>query len=125
MYASRVRCDSPARSTFATTGVPSESSALYTSPIQPPPSGRAQRRRSPKAASTPSAMSPSATMVLQVPPPDVLQEPLRRLFHEIHDQLEALRPAVVRVRDLRLWPSRGIVHKEPHLGYAASAERLH
>src|SRR5215213_3095552 len=115
MCASRSRCDSPARSTFATTGVPSESSTLYTSPMQPPPIGRMRRRCSPREA-TPSAMiSSGGTAVPQVPPPDILQEFLRSLLDEVHDQLEALPSAIVGVRDLRLRPSRCVVDKEPHL----------
>src|SRR5215216_1380961 len=56
MYASRSRCDSPSLSTLATSLVPSSRSTLKTSPIQPPPSGRALFKRSPKESSTPSAM---------------------------------------------------------------------
>src|SRR5215212_4118846 len=88
MYASRFRCDWALRSTFATSVVPSASSTLYTSPMQPPPIGRASRRRSPKTASTSSAMIFSDPAV--APLADNPQEPSRRLFREVHDAIEAL-----------------------------------
>src|SRR5215212_5080280 len=100
MYVSRSRYESPSVSTLATSGVPSSSSTLYTSPMQPPPIGRALFRRSPKEASTPEAMIRSATGVLV---PDLLQETLRGFFDEIQDVLETARSAVVRVWDLALW----------------------
>src|SRR5215213_6167009 len=100
MYASRSRYESPSVSTLATSGVPSSSSTLYTSPMQPPPIERARFRRSPKVASTPEAMIRSAAGVLV---PDLLQETLRGFFDEIQDVLETVRSAIVRVWDLALW----------------------
>src|ERR671916_287110 len=99
MYASRSRCASPSLSTLATSGVPSSSSALYTSPMQPPPRGRTESIRSPRCASTPSATIFSATFP-QVPVADVIEETLRCLFYQIEDVLETLGAAAVRVRDL-------------------------
>src|SRR5919202_4195890 len=101
MYASRSRCDSAFRSTFATSIVPSSSSTLYTSPMQPPPIGRAETNRSPRAAATPSAtiFSDTAGRVL---PLDLLQEPLRGGLDEIQYALEALRTTVEGGRDLAL-----------------------
>src|SRR5918992_232943 len=88
MYASRSRCDSPARSTFATAFEPSESSALYTSPMQPPPIGRARTSLVPSTASTLSEIRRSA-MVREVLLLDLLQKPLRRFLDKIHNVLEA------------------------------------
>src|SRR5919112_1494291 len=62
MYASRSRCDSPAWSTLATAFDPSESSASYTSPMQPPPIGRARTSLVPSAASTPPEIRRSTTI---------------------------------------------------------------
>src|SRR5215210_5717740 len=118
MYASRSRCASPPRSTLATTGVPFSNSARYTSPMHPPPSGRALRRRSPNAASTPSAMSLSATD-LRVPFPDVPQQTLRGRLHEIQDVLEAACAAVVGVGDLG-FRAGGEVEEGTHDGAAAA-----
>src|SRR5919199_679347 len=105
MYASRSRCEPPARSTFATTNVPSESSAPYTSPMQPPPIGRTLVIRSPSAVSTSpeikgSAMAPALRVCREVPPSDVLQKSFRRRLDEVHDELETIKAAVVGVRDL-------------------------
>src|SRR5215204_1494122 len=102
MYASRSRWDSPFRSTLATSGVPSSSSTLYTSPMQPPPRGRTERIRSPRYASTPSATIFSATF-RQVPVKDVIEESLGCLFYQIHDMLETIGAAAVRIRDLAFW----------------------
>src|SRR5829696_3257366 len=99
MYASRSRCDSPSLSTLATSGVPSSSSTLYTSPMQPPPRGRTERVRSPRYASTPSARVFSATF-RQVPGADVIEESLGCLFYQIQDALESIGPVTVRIRDL-------------------------
>src|SRR5215210_5881880 len=89
MYASRSRCDSPSLSTLATSGVPSSSSALYTSPMQPPPRGRTKSIRSPRCASTPSATILSATF-RQVARADVVEETLGCLFDQIYDVLETI-----------------------------------
>src|SRR5829696_4421973 len=98
MYASRSRCDSALRSTFATSVVPSASSTLYTSPMQPPPIGRAPRRRSPKVASISSAMIFSNTAV--APLTDNLRETSGCLFREVHDAIEALgTPVAAESRD--------------------------
>src|SRR5918998_3997813 len=115
MYASRSRCDSPARSTFATAFEPSESSALYTSPMQPPPIGRARTSLVPSTASTLSEIRRSA-MIREVPLLDLLQKPLRRLLHEIQYVLETVGPAVEGVGDLCLIPARGVVQEGPDLG---------
>src|ERR671921_1126064 len=101
MYASRSRCDSPSRSTFATSGVPSSSSARYTSPMQPPPRGRTESSRSPRCASTPSATTLSATS-RQVPAADVVEETLGCLFDQIEYVLEAFRATVIWIGDLAL-----------------------
>src|ERR671911_2303389 len=101
MYASRFRCDSPSLSTLATRGVPSSSSARYTSPIQPPPIGRALFRRSPRCASTHSATILSATLP-QMPLADVLQETLRCFLYEIQHMLELVGTAGVRIWYLAL-----------------------
>src|SRR4051794_22595508 len=98
-------------------GVPSESSTLYTSPMQPPPIGRMLRRCSPREVTPSATISSRGTAVPQVSPPDILQESLRSLLNEVHDQLEAPRSAIVGVRALRLRPSRYIFDKEPHLDW--------
>src|SRR5919112_3620202 len=96
MYASRSRCESPSLSTLATSGGPSSSSALYTSPMQPPPRGRTESIRSPRCASTPSATNFSATF-RQVPVADVIEESLGCLFYQIQDELETIGTAAVGV----------------------------
>src|SRR5918994_2419738 len=99
MYASRSRCESPSLSTLATSGVPSSNSALYTSPMQPPPRGRAESIRSPRCASTPSATIFSATF-LEVPVADVIEESLGCLFYQIENPFESIGAAGVGVGDL-------------------------
>src|ERR687898_1399543 len=121
MYASRSRCDSPARSTFATAFEPSESSALYTSPMQPPPSGRARTSLVPSTASTLSEIRRSA-MIREVLLLDLLQKPLRRLLDKLHNVLEALRSSVVGVRHLGLGTPRREVQKGFNLSVASSAK---
>src|ERR671921_2584676 len=121
MYASRSRCDSPARSTFATAFEPSESSALYTSPMQPPPIGRARTSLVPSTASTLSEIRRSA-MIHEVPLLDLLQKPLRRLLDKIQNVLEALRSSVVGVRHLGLGTPRREVQKGFNLSVALSAK---
>src|SRR5919107_4437439 len=101
MYASRSRCDSPSLSTLATSGVPSSSSAWYTSPMQPPPRGRTEINRPPRRASIPSATILSAT-VRQVAGTDVIEETLRCLFDQTEDVLETIGATVVGVGDLTL-----------------------
>src|SRR5215203_182110 len=118
MYASRSRRGSPPRSTLATTGIPFSNSAWYTSPMHPPPSGRALRRRCPNAASTPSAMSLSAND-LRVPLPDVSQQTLRGRLHEVQNVLEAACAAVVGVGDLA-FGAGGEVEEGAHDGSAAA-----
>src|SRR5215210_16803 len=122
MYASRSRCASPPRSTLATSGVPSSSSALYTSPMQPPPKGRTLRRRSPRWARTPSDTKLSATGV-QVVPADVLDQTLRRLLHEVEDAIEAVRAAIVGVRHLTLRRALREVEEGPDDGVAVAEGR--
>src|SRR5918998_1455036 len=121
MYASRSRCDSPARSTFATAFEPSESSALYTSPMQPPPIGRARTSLVPSTASTLSEIRRSA-MIREVPLLDLLQKPLRCLLDKIHNVLEALRSSVVGVRHLGLGTPRREVQKGFNLSVAPSTK---
>src|ERR671917_702134 len=121
MYASRSRCDSPARSTFATAFEPSESSALNTSPMQPPSIGRARTSLVPSTASTLSEIRRSA-MVREVPLLDLLQKPLRRLLDKIHNVLEALRSSVVGVRHLGLGTPRREVQKGLNFSVAPSAK---
>src|SRR5918997_6511221 len=99
MYASRSRCASPSLSTLATSGVPSSSSARYTSPMQPPPSGRTESILSPRCSSTPSATILSATF-FHVPLADIVEEPLGGLLDKIQDVLELIRAAGVRIGDL-------------------------
>src|ERR687890_423015 len=99
MYASRSRCESPSLSTLATSGGPSSNSALYTSPIQPPPRGRTESIRSPRFASIPSATMFSATF-RQVSVADVIEESLGCLFYQIQDVLEIIGAAPVGVGDL-------------------------
>src|SRR5919112_5779142 len=96
MYASRSRWDSPFRSTLATSGEPFSSSALYTSPMQPPPRGCTESIRSPRCASTPSATIFSATF-RQVPVADVIEESFGCLFYQIQDVLETIGAAAVGV----------------------------
>src|SRR5829696_4586520 len=120
MYASRSRCDSPSRFNFATSSVPSSSSARYTSPMQPPPRGRTESSRSPRCASTPSATTLSATS-RQVPPADVVEQPLRGLFHQIKNVLELVGSSGVRVGDLPLGGFGGKVQEGTNHG-APSAE---
>src|SRR5215204_1931781 len=112
MYASRSRCESPSLSTLATSGVPSSSSALYTSPMQPPPRGRAESIRSPRCASTPSATIFSATF-RQVPVADVFQESFGCLFYQIENVLETIGAAAVGVGDLAFRGMWGEVEKGP------------
>src|ERR671910_3031667 len=124
MYASRSRCDSPARSTFATAFEPSESSASYTSPMQPPPIGRARTSLVPSTASTLSEIRRSA-MVREVPLLDLLHKPLRRLLDKIHNVLEALRSSVVGVRHLGLSTPWRKVQERFNLSVAPSAKGRH
>src|SRR5919107_1882502 len=121
MYASRSRCDSPAWSTLATAFEPSESSASYTSPMQPPPIGRARTSLVPSAASTPPEIRRSTTIrgVLLL---DLLQQPLRRLLDEVQHLLEALSTVVVGIRNLGLRSVGSIVEEGPDYGPPASAE---
>src|SRR5918995_2971748 len=121
MYASRSRCDSPARSTLATAFEPSESSASYTSPMQPPPIGRARTSLVPSTTSTVSEIRRSA-MIREVLLLDLLQKPLRRLLDKIHNVLEALRSSVVGVRHLGLGTPRREVQKGFNLSVASSAK---
>jgi hypothetical protein len=60
--------------------------------------------------------------VSQVPPPDIFQEPLRRLLDEIQDVLEALGTAVEGVRDLRFGTFWSVVQKGPDLGAVLPAK---
>src|ERR687894_2245707 len=83
--------------------------------MQPPPSGRTLRRRSPRFASTPPATKSSATAV-KVPLADVPDQTLRRLLHEVEDALEAVRAAVVRVGNLALRRALGEVQEGAHHG---------
>src|SRR5215204_4736350 len=119
MYASRSRCESPSLSTLATSGVPSSSSALYTSPMQPPPRGRAESIRSPRCASTPSATIFSATF-RQVPVADVFQESFGCLFYQIENVLETIGAAAVGVGDLAFRGMWGEVEKGPDHRMAAA-----
>src|SRR5919112_1295518 len=121
MYASRSRCDSPARSTFATAFEPSESSASYTSPMQPPPIGRARTSLVPSTASTLSEIRRSA-MICEMLLLDLLQKPLRRLLDKIHNVLEALRSSVVGARHLGLGTPRREVQEGSDLGVAPSTK---
>src|ERR671910_344242 len=123
MYASRSRCDSPARSTFATAFEPSESSASYTSPMQPPPIGRARTSLVPSTASTLSEIRRSA-MIREVLLLDLLQKPLRRLLDKIHNVLEALRSSVVGVRHLGLGTPRREVQEDLALEPLAPQDAL-
>src|ERR671920_2510825 len=101
MYASRSRRDSPSLSTLATSGVPSSSSARYTSPMQPPPRGRTESNRPPRCASIPSATIFSAT-VRQVTSTDVIEETLGCLFDQTEDMGETMVATVIWVGDLVL-----------------------
>src|SRR5215211_864390 len=100
MYASRSRCDSPCLSTLATSGVPSSSSARFTSPMQPPPRGRTESNRPPRCASIPPATILSAT-VRQVTGTDVIEETLGCLFDQTEDVGETIGTKVIRVGNLR------------------------
>src|SRR3712207_6149968 len=81
--------------------------------MQPPPIGRALLSLSPSETSIPSARIFSATAG-EVPLSDILQEPLRRLLHEVHHALEALRTTVVRVRYLAFGRVGREVEERPH-----------
>src|ERR671920_2281847 len=100
MYASRSRRDSPSLSTLATSGVPSSSSARYTSPMQPPPRGRTESNRPPRCASIPSATILSAT-VRQVTGTHVIEETFGCLFDQTEDVGETIGTKIIRVGDLR------------------------
>src|SRR5687767_15408200 len=119
MYASRSRWDSPFRSTLATSGVPSSSSALYTSPMQPPPKGRTESIRSPRCASTPSATIFSATF-RQVPVADVIEQSLGCLLYQIQDMLERIGAVAVGVGDLAFRSVWGEVEEGPDHRTAAA-----
>src|SRR5215212_4562516 len=87
--------------------------------MQPPPITRALRSRSPRCRSTSSASILSVTLG-EVPRANVPEKTFRGLFDEVQDTLEALRTAVVRVRDLSLRRVGDEVEKRPYDGASAA-----
>src|SRR4028118_890347 len=81
--------------------------------MQPPPRGRTLRRRSPRWASTPPAIMPSATYA-QVPIADVFDERLGRPLREVGAVLEAVGFPEVLARHLALRRPGGEVQGRPN-----------
>src|SRR5215211_1914409 len=92
--------------------------------MQPPPIGRALRRRSPRCSSIPSARIFSDT-VLQVALANVVEEPLAGLVHQLEDVVEALGAAVVGVRNFGLRRVRGEVEEGTDHGAPPAEGRDH
>src|SRR5918998_5778890 len=88
--------------------------------MQPPPSGRTLRRRSPRATSTPEAMIRSATGAFG---PDLPQQPLGGLFDELEGVLEPPGTAEIGIGNLGCG-SRREIEEASHDG-VFSAQRRH
>src|SRR5215210_1457984 len=92
--------------------------------MQPPPIGRALRRRSPRCSSIPSARIFSDT-VLQVALANILEQTVRGLLHQIQHPLEAVGAAVVGVRNFGLRRVRGEVEEGTDYGAPPAEGRDH